>query len=107
MVNAYYDFPNMLPAISPFLGVGLGYAYLQTSLSTVGPFAATYLSAHEGAFSYQGTAGITYNFAESYAINLAYRYVATNKINDFGRSFQAQIGSVGAVYHFDGGTYIK
>ncbi|RUR06181.1 outer membrane protein [Legionella sp. km772] len=107
MVNAYYDFPNMLPAISPFLGVGLGYSYLQTSLSTTGPSAATYLSAHEGAFAYQGTAGITYNFAENYAVNLAYRYVATNKIDTFGRSYQAQLASAGAIYHFDGGTYLK
>lgn len=107
MVNAYYDFPNMLPAISPFLGVGLGYSYLQTALKTSGPFANTFLSANDSAFAYQGTAGITYNFADSYAVNLAYRYVATTKIDTFGRAYQAQLASAGAVYRFDGGAYLK
>lgn len=104
MVNAYYDFPQMLPTISPFLGIGLGYSYLQTSLGTD---SLTYLSNHVGAFAYQGTAGITYNFAESYSVNLAYRYVATNKNSTFGKTFQAQIASVGAIYRFDGATYNK
>ncbi len=107
MVNAYYDFPEMLPAISPFLGVGLGYSYLQAFLSTPGTIITNYLSTHVSAFAYQGTAGITYNFAENYAVNLAYRYVATNKNSDFGRAFQAQIANAGAIYRFDGVNYNK
>ena len=107
MVNAYYDFPQMLPAISPFLGVGIGYSFLEAALSTTGQRGATYLSTHEGAFAYQGTAGLTYNFGESYAVNIAYRYISTNKVSNFGRTFQAQMASAGAIYHFDGGTYNK
>lgn len=105
MANIYYDFPEMLPAISPFLGVGIGYAYLQASLSSTGPFFSTFYSCNESAFAYQGTAGITYNFSENYAVNLAYRYVSTDKIDGFGSVFQAHLASAGAIYRFDQGNY--
>lgn len=105
MANAYYDFPDMLPAISPFLGVGIGYAYLQGRLNSLGPTNATYFSTSDSAFTYQGTAGVTFNFAENYAVNAAYRYVVTNQTDGFGKIFQAQIASLGVVYHFDQGIY--
>ncbi|KTD30898.1 opacity protein-like surface antigen [Legionella moravica] len=105
MANIYYDFPEMLPAISPYLGLGIGYAYLQANLSSSGPIAPSFFSVSDSAFAYQGTAGITYNFAENYAVNLAYRYVATDKPNGFGEIFQAHIASAGAVYRFDQVNY--
>lgn len=106
MANIYYDFPDMLPAISPFLGVGIGYAYLQANLSSLtGPLGPTYYNTTDSAFAYQGTAGITYNFAENYAVNLAYRYIATDKPGGFGKVFQAHLASVGVVYRFDQGNY--
>ncbi len=105
MANVYYDFPEMLPAISPYLGLGIGYAYLQASLSSLGPIAPTFYSVSDSAFAYQGTAGITYNFAENYAVNLAYRYAATDKPNGFGRIFQAHMANAGVVYRFDRGNY--
>lgn len=104
MANVYYDFPDMLPAISPYLGVGIGYAYLQSEILTYSPYYA-YFKASESAFAYQGTAGITYNFAENYAVNLAYRYVATSNTDGFGKVFQAHLASAGAVYRFDQGNY--
>lgn len=105
MANLYYDFPEILAAISPFLGVGIGYAFMETTLNSNGPFDITLFKATGNAFAYQGTAGLTYNFAENYAINAAYRYSATAGNGHFGRSFQAQMGSVGVTYHFDRGNY--
>ena len=105
MANIYYDFPEMLPAISPYLGLGIGYAYLQANLSSLGPFAPTFFSVSDSVFAYQGTAGITYNFAENYAVNLAYRYVATDTPSGFGKIFQAHIANVGAIYRFDQVNY--
>jgi opacity protein-like surface antigen len=106
MANVYYDFPDMLPAISPYLGFGIGYAYLQAELSSPGPFVGgTYFKTTDNVFAYQGTAGITYNFSENYAVNLAYRYVATDRPEGFGRVFQAHIANAGVVYHFDRGNY--
>jgi opacity protein-like surface antigen len=105
MANVYYDFPDMLPSISPYLGAGIGYAYIQATLNGTGTNTTSYFRATDNSFAYQGTAGITYNFAENYAINMAYRYVATDKADGFGSSFAAHIASVGAIYHFDQGTY--
>lgn len=105
MANLYYDFPEMLPAISPFLGGGIGYALIQSSLYGTSPLYTTYLSVKDNVFAYQGTAGLTYNFAENYAINISYRYVATGKPDGFGKVFQAHIASAGAVYRFDQASY--
>lgn len=105
MANIYYDFPDMLPTISPYLGVGFGYAYLQASLESWGPAGYTYFSTNDNVFAYQGTAGLTYNFAENYAVNIAYRYVATSRPDNFGRVFQAHMANAGAIYRFDYGNY--
>jgi opacity protein-like surface antigen len=102
MANIYYDFPDViLPTISPFLGVGIGYAYIQTSLNGTGPFGFTFFSEKANSFAYQGTAGLTYNFSENWALNASYRYLATTSNSNFGKPFQAQIGDAGVVYRFD------
>ncbi|MGC1183073.1 outer membrane protein [Legionella sp.] len=106
MANLYYDFPDMLNAISPFLGVGIGYAFIKTTLNSTGPYGITLFDVSGNAFAYQGTAGLTYNFSESYAINASYRYTTTTNSNRFGRSLQAQMGNVGVIYRFDGCNYI-
>lgn len=106
MTNLYYDFPEMLPAISPYLGVGMGYAMLQTTLTSTDPVLGnTYFNVNEDSFAYQGTAGLTYNFAENYAVNIAYRYTAAAGNGDYGKTFQAHQASVGVIYRFDRGYY--
>ena len=55
--------------------------------------------------AYQATGGLTYNFAEAYALNVGYRYVATGHVGNFGRNFQSHLANVGAVYRFDGNIY--
>lgn len=105
MANLYYDFPEMLTTISPFIGVGIGYSFMQTNLDSDGPFGATFFKANGNAFTYQGTAGLTYNFSENYAINAAYRYTATSNAGRFGKSFQAQMGNAGIIYRFDTVSY--
>lgn len=105
MANIYYDFPDMLPAIAPFLGVGIGVAVLRDSLVSRHPFHGAYLRVSDDLFSYQATIGFTYNFAESYAVNVAYRFIAAGEAGNFGRVFQANLASVGAVYRFDQPLY--
>ena len=95
MANIYYDTPEIMPSIVPFLGVGIGYSYLQSSLQSTGPNASTYFDATDNQFSYQGTVGLTYNFAENYALNVAYRYVATTNARSLGDNYQAQIANAG------------
>lgn len=105
MVNVYYDTAEVMPATTAFLGFGIGYALMQTSLNSKGPFDRTYFSVSENGFAYQGTAGLTYNFAENYALNLAYRYVATAESGNYGKIFQAHLADAGVIYHFDYGNY--
>ncbi|CAM2790067.1 opacity protein-like surface antigen [Legionella steigerwaltii] len=101
MLNLYYDFSDgILPTIYPFIGVGIGYAYVQSTLDGTGPLGGTILDVKKGAFAYQGTAGLTFNFDENWALNASYRYLATSNTEAFGR-LQAQMGDVGIVYRFD------
>lgn len=106
MANVYYDFPDMVPGIQPFLGVGIGYAWVEGTLKSRGPiYGATYYKGSDNVFAYQGTAGLTYNFAENYAINLAYRYIGTDKVHNLGKVFQANLATVGVIYRFDEVSY--
>ena len=105
MANLYYDFPEFLAAISPFAGIGIGYAFMQATLEGEGPLGLTHFEANGNAFAYQGTVGLTYNFSENYALNASYRYTATGNNDNFGTGYKAQMGNVGIVYHFDTGTY--
>ena len=105
LANVYYDFPGMTMALQPFLGAGIGYAWVQSKLNSTGPFAATNFSNSNSVFAYQATGGLTYNFAENYALSLGYRYVGTTNIAELGQMFQAHIANLGAVYRFDGNNY--
>lgn len=105
MANVYYDTPEMLPAIVPFLGLGIGYANVENKFASASPLGFGYFDSNDNAFAYQGTVGLTYNFAENYAINISYRYLATTQLEDFGDSFQAHIASAAAIYRFDYGNY--
>lgn len=105
MANIYFDTPEILPSVAPFLGVGIGYAAFQTSLNSTGPNGDTIFKATDQEFAYQGTVGLTFNFADYYSANLGYRYVATDKGNDFGKIYQAHLVDVGVIYHFDQGKY--
>ncbi|AHE67482.1 outer membrane protein [Legionella oakridgensis] len=105
MANAYYDFPAVLPSIQPFLGLGLGYAWVNAKLNSEGPYGTTRFTGSNSVFAYQGTAGLTYNFAENYALNVGYRYVATEKADKLGKIFQVHLANVGVIYRFDEGRY--
>ena len=105
LANVYYDFPGLISPVQPFLGAGIGYAWVQNKLNSTGPFSLTSFSNANSVFAYQATGGLTYNFAENYALSLGYRYVATTNISEMGQMFQAHLANVGAVYRFDGNNY--
>lgn len=101
MANVYYDFPDMVPCISPFLGFGLGYGWAETTLNSHRFLMHRHFKGSGSAFAYQGTAGLTYNFTENYALNLAYRYVGTTRIDGLGKVFQGNLASVGVIYRYN------
>ncbi|KTD46104.1 opacity protein-like surface antigen [Legionella quinlivanii] len=105
MANVYYDFPDMVPGIQPFLGVGIGYAYVNVDLNSTGPLGVTRYSGSNSVFAYQGTGGFTYNFSEIYSVDIAYRYIGTQRPDELGKVYQAHLGTVGVTYRFDGSRY--
>ena len=105
MANVYYDFNNLVGALQPYLGGGIGYAWIEGKFQSTGPVGSTQLTATNSQFTYQAIAGLTYNFAENYALSLSYRYVATTHANEFGKSFQANLANFGLIYRFDGINY--
>jgi len=105
LANVYYDFPGFTSLLQPYLGVGLGFGWVQTRLNSEWPIGATSFTASNSAFAYQGAVGVTFNFAENYALNLGYRYASTLTLTQFGQRFQANMANVGAAYRFDGTHY--
>ena len=105
LANIYYDFPDMVPCVAPFIGVGIGYSHVQSSLYSEGPFGVTAFKKSDDGFAYQGTFGFTYNFRENWSANLAYRYMATERLDLIGKIFQAHVASVGVTYRFNAFVY--
>ncbi|MFA5960609.1 MAG: outer membrane beta-barrel protein [Tatlockia sp.] len=105
LANVYYDFRSIIPCIAPYLGVGIGYGWVQSSVSNRTFFSQYRFTGSDSAFAYQGTAGVSYNFSESYSLTLAYRYIGTSKINELGKNFQAHLASLGVVYRFNEYNY--
>lgn len=104
MANIFYDFVNLNPILQPFLGGGIGYGWFQTDINSTTPSVNAF-EAHNSTFAYQGSAGITFNFAENYAVNLNYRFIGTARLGEFGKMFQAHLANATAIYRFDGSKY--
>ena len=51
MANVYYDFPNRYNCLQPFLGGGIGYAWVHATLNSTGPLVATQFSASNTRFA--------------------------------------------------------
>ena len=105
LANVYYDWPTFSTTLQPFLGAGIGYAWVQAKLDSTGPSSITHFTGSNSVFAYQATGGLTYNFADNYAFNLGYRYIATPNAPELGHSVQAHLANIGAVYRFDGRSY--
>jgi opacity protein-like surface antigen len=104
LANVYYDFRMVIPTLSPYLGLGLGYGWLNLKVDN------TRLNIPDfrvsgSAFAYQPTAGITFNFAENYALHVAYRYIGTDHVFALGKRFQAHLANFGIIYRYDEAKY--
>lgn len=105
MANVFYDFPNFMSCLQPFLGAGIGYAWVEAKLNSPNLPTPTRFSATNNVFAYQGMVGLTYNFAENYAINVGYRYIGTEKAHHLGKMVQAHLANVGVIYRFEGNRF--
>ncbi len=104
IANVYYDFPMIIPAISPFLGVGLGYGWINVKIDNTRLNRLDFRVA-DSAFAYQGTAGVTFNFSENYALSVAYRYVGTDNVFELGKIYQAHLANFSIIYRYDEAKY--
>ena len=78
LINGYYDF--MPQAIwTPYLGVGLGAANLNTRVSVFEPISGISARVHDDStrFAYQGIAGASWKVASHTKASLDYRYLST------------------------------
>tara|TARA_Y100000588_G_scaffold87554_1_gene93291 strand:- start:606 stop:1244 length:639 start_codon:yes stop_codon:yes gene_type:complete len=105
MGNVYYQFPDLIEPIQPFIGIGLGYAWVEGQFNANGPILVTNYKGSNSVFAYQASGGLTYNFRENWALNFLYRYLATEKIDDLGKVFQTHNANLELVYRFDGCNY--
>jgi opacity protein-like surface antigen len=105
MANVYYDFQGLIPCLQPYLGFGIGYAWINIPIHNLSPTAPPNFKITTSAFAYQGMIGVTYNFSESYAANIGYQYLATPRVFDLGHTFQASLAKVGLTYRFDNAKY--
>lgn len=105
MANVLVDIPNSANALLlPYIGGGIGYGWFHATLNSSAPSSVAF-SATNLPFAYQGMAGITFNFAENYAVALGYRYIGTTNLDQFGKIFQAHIANGTITYRFDGNKY--
>lgn len=105
MGNIYYDIPEMLPAIEPFVGAGIGYAWTKNQFTGAHPFGPVHYSHSNSNFAWQLTTGLAYHFAENFSLDGAYRYFATNNIDFLGKPVQANLATLGITYRFDSARY--
>ncbi len=105
MANIYYDFPELIQSIEPFLGFGIGYSWVDTDFTSASPSPTIIYNNSKSAFTYQGTAGLMFNYSEHFSLDIAYRYLGTDKLSYLGKIFQANLFTVGATYRFDGNHY--
>lgn len=75
LFNAYYDTPFDWAGIRPYLGLGVGAAFVDGSSVTV---AGVRGEAKDGTeFAYQAALGVSYRFNETWTLGLDYRYLGT------------------------------
>jgi len=98
MVNGIYEF---LPQSSwhPFLGAGIGWAWLD------GDFGGTSPKNSDNRFAYQGIAGVSYDVSANLALKAQYRYFATldtdmGPANDHNAEYKNHSVLVGFTYKF-------
>lgn len=103
MANAYYDLNQFSDMFTPYLGVGVGYADVDTSLRSTGPAPGPIsFRRSNGEFAYQGIVGFSVGFDEGFAAFVDYRYFGTTDVSGLGRRFQNHTINAGITVNLDG-----
>lgn len=93
--------PSLL--LQPYIGAGIGYAWIQNQVSSTN--SNLQFNPNNYSLTYQGTAGIMYNFAENYSLSASYHFMSTTHINTLGSNFQTSLINGAITYRFDDCEY--
>ena len=97
MANVYYDFDDVAEGITPYVGVGVGGARVETKLSNNQNLASAEFKSTQVAG--QAIAGVRFDVAENIALNADYRYLRTANTNA-GGAFQSHSANLGLTVFF-------
>jgi opacity protein-like surface antigen len=81
MVHGYYDLLRLGP-VTPFLGVGIGYAWHRTYSAWVGGSETSWLK-HGSGLAYAGTLGLAFALNDHWVLDAAYRFEHLKNIRYF------------------------
>lgn len=79
MVNGYVDFSFGNMTLKPYVGVGLGGAYVTYNKQRTDSI--NLVDDSKGALAYQGMAGVRYNLNAAWDLTAEYRYFSTEGLN--------------------------
>lgn len=108
MANLYYDFQIKGIPVLPWVGVGIGGAYVNYSImyDYGDPVAPVLAKDSDWQFAYQLMAGVTVPIAEATSVSLAYRYFKTEDMTfvdayglEFGSELTNQSLDIGLQFH--------
>ena len=86
MVNVLYDFYGLVPFMTPYLGVGVGYQWAEWKnvRATGAGASAAYGNKTKGAFAYQGIVGAAFPITPALAITTEYRFMGMTGDRNYG-----------------------
>lgn len=84
MANVIRDLGDGSGGVTPYIGAGIGYSWLDYELVGNNPvamngFGSLLVNDTAGAFSYQGIAGLAFQLAEGLNLDISYRYFGTTE----------------------------
>ena len=94
MVNLFYDFNMIDPTFVPFIGAGLGGAYIDYAIDDPNSTVSFQGKDTTWAFAYQFMAGIAFPIADGMTMSVGYKYFRTQDftyVNSFSESMQTNI----------------
>lgn len=78
MANAYYDFRMVSPTVYPYIGAGIGCAWVNANVTDPTVGGGTVVDDTQAVFAYQFIAGIGFDVTKEFTMTLDYRYFATS-----------------------------
>ena len=77
MANVYHDF-TMLPIVSPYVGVGLGYLKSEEEIKLLG----TTTEDDSDEFAFQFMAGVGVELTDEFIVDVGYRFFGTTELDE-------------------------